>query len=109
MAMYALAMVPLIHCLKSNSPDVKQAWYANDAKGAGSCEKLRHDGVRLCISALPMVTIQIAENLPRCIEEEHESKAKNSLPTLMFTLPSKLTGHNWCKVFHRRVSLQKNR
>ena len=42
MAMYALAMVPLIHCLKSNSPDVKQAWYVDDAKGAGSCEKLRH-------------------------------------------------------------------
>ena len=28
MAMYALAIVPLIHKLRHSSPDVKQAWYA---------------------------------------------------------------------------------
>ena len=41
MAMYALAIVPLVHKLKINAPDVKQVWYADGAIGAGSCEKLR--------------------------------------------------------------------
>ena len=41
MAMYALAVVPLIHKLRNNCPDVKQVWYADDATGAGSCENLR--------------------------------------------------------------------
>ena len=41
MAMYALAIVPLIHKLRNNSPEVKQVWYADDAMGAGSCEGLR--------------------------------------------------------------------
>ena len=41
LAMYALAIVPLIHKLKINAPDVKQVWYADDATCAGSCEKLR--------------------------------------------------------------------
>ena len=36
MAMYALAVVPLIHKLRNNSPDVKQVWFADDATGAGS-------------------------------------------------------------------------
>ena len=42
MAMYTPAIVPLIHNLRHSSPDVKQAWYADDATGAGSCEKMRH-------------------------------------------------------------------
>ena len=41
MAMYALAVRPLIDRLKSNSPDVKQVWYADDATGAASCSELR--------------------------------------------------------------------
>ena len=41
MAMYALAIVPLIHKLRNNSPDVRQVWYADDATGAGTCDKLR--------------------------------------------------------------------
>ena len=41
MAMYALAILPLIHKLKSISLDVKQVWYADDATGAGTCEGLR--------------------------------------------------------------------
>ena len=41
MAMYAFAIVPLIHKLRNNSPDVRQVWYADDATGAGMCDKLR--------------------------------------------------------------------
>ena len=39
--MYALAVRPLIDRLQSNSPTVKQVWYADDATGAASCSELR--------------------------------------------------------------------
>ena len=42
MAMYALAIVSLIHKLRNNSPDVRQVWYADDDTAAGPCETLRH-------------------------------------------------------------------
>ena len=41
MAMYALAVKPLIGALKSDTPGVKQVWYADDATGAGTCDDLR--------------------------------------------------------------------
>ena len=41
MAMYALAVRPLIDRLQSNSPAVKQVWFADDATGAASCSELR--------------------------------------------------------------------
>ena len=41
MAMYALAMKPLIGRLQSHCPTVKQVWYADDATGAASCSDLR--------------------------------------------------------------------
>ena len=48
MAMYALAIKPLIARLKSNAPNVKQVWYADDATGAGTCADLRvfWDGIQ---------------------------------------------------------------
>ncbi|XP_064388231.1 uncharacterized protein LOC135336398 [Halichondria panicea] len=44
MAMYAIAIatIPLIRKLKEKCPDVKQAWYADDATGAASCNNLRY-------------------------------------------------------------------
>ena len=41
MAMYALAVKPLIDRLQTNIPDVKQVWYADDATGAASCSELQ--------------------------------------------------------------------
>ena len=41
MAMYALAIVPLIHKLRSNYPNVKQVWFADDTIGTGTCRSLR--------------------------------------------------------------------
>ena len=41
MAMYAVTIVPLIHKLRNNSPDVRQVWYGDDVTGAGMCDKLR--------------------------------------------------------------------
>ena len=41
MAMYALAITPLIDQLSSRSPDVHQVWYADDATSASTCKSLR--------------------------------------------------------------------
>ena len=41
MAMYALAVKPLIGKLQYLAPAVKQVWYADDATGAGTCDDLR--------------------------------------------------------------------
>ena len=41
MAMYALAMKPLIDMVRETCPDVYQAWYADDATGASTCTGLR--------------------------------------------------------------------
>ena len=41
MAMYALAVKPLIGELKQDAPSVKQVWYADDASGAGTCDDLK--------------------------------------------------------------------
>ena len=37
MAMYALAVTPLIYHLRSSDPTVSQVWYAYDATGVGKC------------------------------------------------------------------------
>ena len=41
MAMYALAVKPLIDHLQSLCPTVKQVWYADDATGVATCSELR--------------------------------------------------------------------
>lgn len=41
MAMYALAVKPLINKLQMDAPSIKQVWYADDATGAGTCDDLK--------------------------------------------------------------------
>ena len=41
MAMYALAITPLINQLRERCPDVQQVWYADDATGGSTCTKLK--------------------------------------------------------------------
>ena len=41
MAMYALAVRPLIDGQQAHCPTVKQVWYTDDATGAGTCSELR--------------------------------------------------------------------
>lgn len=41
MAMYAIAVTPTICHLRSFCQTVQQAWYADDAAGAGSCDNLK--------------------------------------------------------------------
>ena len=76
MAMYALATVPLIHLLSNNSPDVKQAWYADDATGAGSCEKLRHLWDEIMRLGPAYGYHPKSSKTFLVVKEEHESKAK---------------------------------
>ncbi len=39
--MYALAVRPLIDLLQTNTPAVRQVWFADDATGVASCSQLR--------------------------------------------------------------------
>ena len=73
MAMYAVAILPLIHKLRNNSPDVKQVWYADDAIGAGACEKLRQWWEQ--VEHLGP-TFGYYPNSTKTYLEEHENKAK---------------------------------
>ena len=41
MAMYDLAITPLIRKLHSSCPEVSQIWFADDATSAGSCSHLK--------------------------------------------------------------------
>ena len=41
MAVYTLAVIPLIRHLRSSDPAVSQVWYADDATGVGKCTALR--------------------------------------------------------------------
>ncbi len=41
MAMHALAVRPLIDLLQTNTPAVRQVWFADDATGVASCSQLR--------------------------------------------------------------------
>ena len=76
MAMYALAIVPLIHKLRNNSPEVKQVWYADDATGAGSCEGLRQwwDQIERLGPTFGYHPNAVKTYL--ITKEEHENKAK---------------------------------
>ena len=40
MAMYSLAVLPLIHKLCEFHANIKQAWFADDATAAGTCHQL---------------------------------------------------------------------
>lgn len=41
MGMYAIAITPLMTKLKEKCPNIRQAWYADDATGASTCGDLR--------------------------------------------------------------------
>ena len=76
MAMYALAIVPLIHKLRSITPDVKQVWYADDATGAGPCEKLREWWDQVEHLGPTFGYYPNAAKTYLIVKEEHENKAK---------------------------------
>ena len=76
MAMYALAVVPLIHKLRNNSPDVKQVWFADNATGAGSSENLRQWWDQIDHLGPTFGYHPNGAKIYLIVKEEHENKAK---------------------------------
>ena len=74
--MYALAVVPLIHKLRNNSPGVKQVWFADDATGAGSCEDLRQWWVQIDHLGPTFGYHPNGVKTYLIVKEEHDNKAK---------------------------------
>ena len=68
MAMYALAISPLINKLKQLYPNVKQVWYADDATGATTCTRLNY-----LIMVLYMANVWKTHLI---VKKEHEVSAK---------------------------------
>ena len=62
MAMYALAVLPLIRHLRTTVPDVSQAWFADDATAVGSLSNFFPGGSISLLLDLIMVILQM---LPR--------------------------------------------
>ena len=77
MAMYALAIVPLIHKLKINAPDVKQVWYADDATGAGSCGEVRQWWDNVKPSGPLFGYYPYGAKIHLIVKEKYVSKAKD--------------------------------
>ena len=70
MAMYALAVKPLIGKLKSDVRNVKQVWYADDATGDGTC-----DDLRIFWNSLQEHAARYGNN-PNVMKEKHAEKAR---------------------------------
>ena len=75
MAMYALAISPLINKLKQLCPDVKQVWYADDATGAATCTKLRCWWDELSTHGPLFGYYPNAPKTHLVVKEEHEDSA----------------------------------
>ena len=75
MAMYALAISPLINKLKQLCPDVKQVWYADDATGAANCTKLRGWWDELSTHGPLFGYYPNAPKTHLIVKEEHEARA----------------------------------
>ena len=69
-------LVPLIHKLRYNSPDVKQVWFADDATGAGSCESLRQWWEQIEHLGPTFGYYPNGAKTYLIVKEEYESKAK---------------------------------
>ena len=72
----ALAIVPLIHKLRNNSPNVKQVWFADDATGVGSCETLRQWWEQIKRLGPTFGYHPNSAKTYLIVKEEHENKAK---------------------------------
>ena len=72
MAMYALAITPLIDHLRASCPEVHQAWYADDATGASTCRGLRQWWNELAVRGPSFGYYPNASKTYLVVKEEHE-------------------------------------
>ena len=78
MALYALAISPLIDQLRARCPAVHQAWYADDATGASTCRKLRQWWNELSTSGPSFGYYPNASKTYLVVKETHEASAKQT-------------------------------
>ena len=76
MAMYALAITPLIHQLSTKSPDVSQVWFADDAISAASCAQLKEWWDNLSILGPTFGYYPNGSKTHLVVKEEYEEIAK---------------------------------
>ena len=76
MAMYALAITPLIDQQRASCPEVQQAWYADDATGASTCRGLRQWWNELAGGGPSFGYYPNASKTYLVVKEEHEESAK---------------------------------
>ena len=85
MAMYALAITPLIHKLKTACPCVQQVWFADDATGAFSCRNFNTWWCKLSSCGPPLGSYPNASKTYLVVKGEHVSSARELFAG---TLPS---------------------
>ena len=76
MAMYALAISPLIDHLRSWCPNVQQVWFADDATGAASCSNLRSWWDTLSSRGPAFGYHPNASKTYLVVKQEHETSAR---------------------------------
>ena len=78
MAMYAIAITPLIEQLRASCPEVYQVWYADDATGAATCSNLRSWWNELIDRGPSFGYNPNASKTYLVVKEEHEQEAKEA-------------------------------
>ena len=76
MAMYALAITPLIHQLSSRCSGVQQAWFADDATGASTCTNLKSWWNELSTQGPAFGYYPNRSKTYLVIKQEHETSAR---------------------------------
>ena len=76
MAMYALAISPLIDQLRTRCPNVQQVWFADDATGAASCSNLRSWWDTLSSRGPAFGYHPNASKTYLVVKQEHETSAR---------------------------------
>ncbi len=78
MAMYAIAVTPLIDQLRTSCPGVHQAWYVDDATAASTCRSLRQWWNELVDRGPLFGYHPNASKTYLVVKEEHEESAKEA-------------------------------
>ena len=76
MAMYALAITPLIQQLRTRNPEASQVWFADDATCAGTCTQLRAWWENLSLSGPTFGYHPNGSKTHLVVKEEHEERAR---------------------------------
>ena len=76
MAMYTLAISPLIDQFRTRCPNIQQVWFADDASGAASCSNLRSWWDTLSSRGPAFGYYPNASNIYLVVKQEHGTCAR---------------------------------